>query len=237
MKMGLSRGDLLSPLPFYIIAETLSKLLQKAEKIGIIRGIKMGNRAITHLQYADNVILFSSISGEGLRNLKRVLRCFTLITSLKVNFHKSALMGINAPRTEVEGMAERLLCRSESLPIKYLGIPLRANPGRYRTWEGVIRNFRSWLSEWKGKFLSMERRITLVKSILNSIPIFLMSLYKMPKRVRREMELLTKLFVWKGNLDNRCLHKIKRSKICLPHERDGACIVSVEIKNRALLLK
>lgn len=96
MGKGLRQGYPLSPLLFDIAAEALSRMLTKVEEIGLIYGVSLGSRPFTHLQYADDVLLFSGDSLEGLLNLKHMLRCFALLTGLKINFYKSALIGINS---------------------------------------------------------------------------------------------------------------------------------------------
>lgn len=63
---GLRQGDPLSPLLFNWLVETLYLLLQKDEEIGLIKGVSMGNgRTLTHLQFADDIIIFIDNSNES----------------------------------------------------------------------------------------------------------------------------------------------------------------------------
>ena len=73
----------------------MSALLLKAKDIEIIEGFKVGRdgEAITHLQFADDTIRFSSSNWDEIVLIKRILRCFELASGLKVNLHKSILMG------------------------------------------------------------------------------------------------------------------------------------------------
>lgn len=61
-----------------MVAKALSVLLTKAKQCGIIDGFVAGSglEAITHLQFADDTILFSSTRWEEMVVLKRVFRCF-----------------------------------------------------------------------------------------------------------------------------------------------------------------
>lgn len=52
------------------------------------------SEVITHLQFADDTILFSSTRREEILALKRILRCFQLVSGLKVNISKSMLVGV-----------------------------------------------------------------------------------------------------------------------------------------------
>lgn len=64
--------------------------------VGLINGFKANRNweAISHLQFADDTILFSSTSNEKILALKGILRYFQLIFGLKINISKSLLVGI-----------------------------------------------------------------------------------------------------------------------------------------------
>ncbi|GKA94814.1 hypothetical protein Tco_0816852 [Tanacetum coccineum] len=59
---------------------------------------------------------------------------------------------------------------------------------RIKSWEEIIRKVESRLSIWKLKTLSIGGRLTLLKSVLGSIPIYRMSLFKVPKTVLHRLE-------------------------------------------------
>ena len=92
---GLRQGDHLSPFLFTIVVEALSALLSKAKECGILEGFAVGRmvEAITHLQFADDTILFSSTRWEEVVVLKRILRYFELCSGLKINLSKSLMVG------------------------------------------------------------------------------------------------------------------------------------------------
>lgn len=50
---------------------------------------------VSHLQYADDTLIFCPPNIEFLSNIKKTLIAFHLASGLSVNFHKSALYGIN----------------------------------------------------------------------------------------------------------------------------------------------
>jgi hypothetical protein len=84
---GLRQGDSLSPLLFLLIMEVLSRLLQKTEEAGLIRGFQAGMLGgnevrISHLLFADDTIVFCDavpeqvfISGKSCLVLRRSLAC------------------------------------------------------------------------------------------------------------------------------------------------------------------
>lgn len=67
--------------------EALGALLSKATELDLIKGfdVACNGEAVTHLQFADDTFLFSSSSWEEIVMLKRILRCFQLVSSSKDN--------------------------------------------------------------------------------------------------------------------------------------------------------
>ena len=94
---GLRQGDPLSPFLFTIVADVLSRMLLRAEERNALEGFRVGrNRTrVSHLQFANDTIFFSSTREEDLLTLKSVLLVFGHISGLKVNLDKSNIYGIN----------------------------------------------------------------------------------------------------------------------------------------------
>lgn len=68
-----------------------------------------------------------------------------------------------------------------SLPFKFLGLPIGANPRLSAMWNPIIDSMKGRLSTWKGRFISLGGR-TLIHSVLNSIPLYYLSFFKVPKK-------------------------------------------------------
>ena len=94
---GLRQGDPLSPFLFTIVTDVLSRMLLRVEERSMLEGFNVGrNRTrVSHLQFADDTIFFSSTCVEELQTLKFILLVFGHISKLKVNLDKSNLFGIN----------------------------------------------------------------------------------------------------------------------------------------------
>ena len=139
-----------------------------------ICSIKIGkdNVDLSHLQFADDIILFCPSDSKVLINYRRILDCFSVMSGLKINFQKSALIPLNCDEAWVESIKDTLGCSISSLPIKYLGIPLGANPRSVETWRPVIDKIKKKLCGWKRKILSRAGRLTLIKSVINNLPIY-----------------------------------------------------------------
>ncbi|GKU89877.1 hypothetical protein SLEP1_g3954 [Rubroshorea leprosula] len=67
------------------------------------------------------------------------------------------------------------------LPFKYLGVPVGGNHRKLSMWLPLIESFKKKLLNWKARWLSFEGRITLLNSVLTSLPVLFLSVYLAPK--------------------------------------------------------
>ncbi|KAL4347436.1 hypothetical protein GQ457_17G003840 [Hibiscus cannabinus] len=148
IRRGLRQGCPLSPMLFNIVAEALSVLLNKATSRGLFNGIKIGQNAfeVSHIQFADDLILFCGAGESQIRNVVRILRGFELAAGLKLNLKKTKLIGINIDKDKIDYWASLIHCQTENLPCQYLGLPLGASRNSIQLWSPVVEKFKKKLS-------------------------------------------------------------------------------------------
>ncbi|XP_068486473.1 uncharacterized mitochondrial protein AtMg00310-like [Phaseolus vulgaris] len=189
------------------------------------------------LQYADNTLFFCKAKSKSVFNLKVMLNCFELASGLKVNFSKSRLGGIGVEQTEILHFAKILNCEVMSIPFKYLGMPVGGCHKRGEFWDEVVNRVKKRLGRWKGRFISMAGRICLIKSVLSSIPLFYLSLFKIPSIVLKKIVSLQRNFLWGWGSDGRKIAWAAWDKVCKPKEAGGLGIINVRQFNLALMGK
>lgn len=67
-----------------------------------------------------------------------MFQIFELVACLKVNFHKSVLLGVNVEKEWLEEVVGVLHCKVGSFPMKYLGLPIGVNSNSLEMWELVL---------------------------------------------------------------------------------------------------
>ena len=122
--MGLRQGDPMAPFLFLVVVEGLAGLVRQATKQNMLTGVKVGRKEIvcSMLQFADDTLFTIEDSFSNVFTVKMILRCFELVSRLKINFHKSKLAGINVDRFTLETYAKTLNCNIMQMPFKYLGL-------------------------------------------------------------------------------------------------------------------
>ena len=164
-----------------LVAEVLNKMLQKAAQIGMIEGLSVGTRGVEliHLQFADDTLIFCEAKLQHLSVFKGILLSFQGLSGLSVNYTKSALIVLGKDEEWAQRAASFLGCSIAQLPINYLGLPLGANMNRTSSWQGVIDKIQKRLRAWKGTSLSRAGRLTMIKVVLNCMPIYYLSLFRL----------------------------------------------------------
>ena len=123
-------------------------------------------------------------------------------------------------------------------PFTYLGFPLGDHMNRCSAWKPVVKKIESRLASWKAKLLSRAGRLTLIKSVLNSLPVYYMSMFKMPKAIALKIVKLQRRFFWGGsNGESKGCPMVKWSDIELPREMGGLGVGNIMHKNLILLFK
>lgn len=183
---GLRQGDPMAPFLFLIVAEGLSGLMRSVVQKNLFKGYKVGGveyTEISHLQYAGDSLLLGEAIMENARVLKCIMRCFELSSVLKANYHKSCLIGIKVREDSIDEISRLVNCKIGCVPFKYLGIPVGTNPRRISTWNPIIDLMLGRLSRWRSKHLSFGGHITLINSVLSSLPMYFLSFVKAPKAI------------------------------------------------------
>jgi hypothetical protein len=143
---------------------------------------------ISHL-FADDTLVFCEANPSHLRYLRVLLLCFEAVFGLKVNLAKSLLVVVGNVDNVVE-LAVILGYRISFVPLKYLGMLLRACYKAKSIWDGIVVKMERRLASWKMLFLSKGGRVTLIKSSLSNLPTYCFSLFPIPACVANRIEKL-----------------------------------------------
>ncbi|XP_016185754.1 uncharacterized protein LOC107627434 [Arachis ipaensis] len=240
MERGLRQGDPLSLFLFILVVDVLHRMVGEAVRNICIMPLLVGkdNIELSHLQFVDDTILFCPPEEETIRNYARLLRCFEMMSGLSINFDKSSLIPINCEQQWTSNMCNLLGYKEAYLPVRYLGIPLGANPRLVRTWKPIIDKVEEKLSLWKAKVLNKAGKLVFIKSMLNSLPVYYLSLYKMPKAVAEKLISLQRKFLWSKEEGRNGMALVKWEVVQAPKKLGGGLGVGdAVIRNAALMFK
>ena len=95
-----ARG-LIIPFLFTMVVDVLARFIDKAKECNVVQGFIVGRDRVevSHLQFADDTLLFMEADHTYFLNLLKILKVFHSFSGLRVNLSKSALLGINTGRS------------------------------------------------------------------------------------------------------------------------------------------
>lgn len=128
-------------------------------------------------------------------------------------------------------------CKIGSFPSTYLGLPLGVKFRSTEIWNGIIEKFEKKLASWQMQYLSFGGRLTLINSVLDSIPTYYMSLFPIPAKVLKQLDKLRRNFLWEGNNERHKFHLIKWKKVTQPKTQGGLGIKDLAAHNKSMMMK
>ncbi|GJX71769.1 RNA-directed DNA polymerase, eukaryota [Tanacetum coccineum] len=200
--------------------EGLHVAMDTAMDHGLFRGMSIGlnEYRLSHLLYADDAIFQGEWDENNIKNLITILNCFYLVSGLLLNLSNSNLHGIDVTSHEVSRLANITGYAAARIPFCYLGLPVGSNMGRIQKWNEMIQRVKHRLSKWKVNLLSIGGRFTLIHSVLSSMSIYYMSLFKVPESVIKELERYRSTFLWGRGVNDRKILWVKWDSVL--NERD-----------------
>jgi hypothetical protein len=221
--------------------EALSRLIEKAISVGFLTGFAVSRMAsnpllISHLLFADDTLIFCDADPGHISYLRYILIWFEATSGLRVNLGKSELVPIGDVPF-VEDLADILGCKTSTLPMIYLGLPLGADFKSLAIWNPIVEKMERCLAGWKRCYLSSGGRLTLIKSTLSNLPTYFLSLFPIPIKVAKRLEQIQRNFLWGHTEEVFKYHLVKWDQVCSPLTNGGLAIRNLRLFNEALLGK
>ncbi|XP_028056650.1 uncharacterized protein LOC114260679 [Camellia sinensis] len=228
------------PHLFVLSMERLSNMISSNVEGGQWKGIKATRTSppISHLFFADDLILFAKAYLSNCDTIMSVLSKFCAVAGQKINHSKSKLFVF--PN----------LARNKALSLSfYSDIPLTQNLGKYlgspmihgtvnrNMFRETLKKLKNRLSGWKARTFSLACRTTLIQYVTSAIPSYNMQTMEIPRRVCDEMDRLNCNFLW-GDTDSRKkVHLVNWESVCISKAKGGLGIRKARDQNAALLTK
>lgn len=153
---GIRQGDPLSPYLFVLCMEKPSHLICTAVDIGRWKPFKasISGPAVSHLFFADDLVLFSEASNSQAKVLRKCIDAFCSLSGQSINYEKSMIYC--SPNTRRR--RARKISRIYGSPLtsdlgKYLGMPMIHSRITKHTYAGLIDKVQCRLASWKNNIL------------------------------------------------------------------------------------
>jgi hypothetical protein len=237
---GIRQGDPISPYLFVLCMDKLSHLICHAVEEGRWKTLRAGRNGlvVSHLMFADNLLLFGEATGRQMRGLMEILNNFCKMSGQEVSNEKtSILFSKNVNRDTRNRLVQMSGFRETEQLGNYLGVPLTARAPRKDDFQYIIDQVSAKLANWKANQLSFAGRVTLAKSVIEAVPIYPMMTNRIPKGVLEEIQKIQRNFIWGDNNGAKKYHAIRWDVVTMPKHHGGLGLRKLDVMNRACILK
>ncbi|XP_057793349.1 uncharacterized protein LOC131009970 [Salvia miltiorrhiza] len=206
----------------------------------LLHGARLCSTApsVSHLFFADDSIIFGRAHFQEVDLIKHILTIYEAASGQKVNLEKSSItFSKKIPREVTLELSARLGVRHADSHGTYLGIPSTIGRSKREIFQMLEDRVRKKSKDWKRRFLSAAGKSILIKTILQAIPVYLMSCFLIPEHVCKRLNSLSAQFFWGQRHEERRIHWRNWKSLCRAKWDGGLGFRDISCFNRALLAK
>ncbi|GFS35680.1 hypothetical protein Acr_00g0041440 [Actinidia rufa] len=235
---SLRQEDPLSPFLFAICLEVLSRSMVRLNRNPkFTHHPKCLELAISHLAFADDLILFSSGDAASVGLVMECLKNFGYYSGLSINASKSQVFIAGICHEEMEKIKSVTGFNLGEYPFRYLGILVAASRLTIDQFSPLILKILEYVNAWAGSSLSYVGRSELIKSVLQGVECFWLSILLIPTGVRGIIISLCKNFLWGGKVTAAKKPFVAWKDMYRPRQEGGLGFIDLKAWNMALMSK
>ena len=180
---GICQGDPLSPFLFLLCTEGLNGLINMAENKGNVKGYALCRYSprLTHFFFADDSLLFCRATIQECQQVLNILETYGRCSGQQINKTKTTIFFSKSTSEEVKNHIKLAL----DVPVilqyeKYLRLPSLVGKNKKANFNYIKERVWKKIQGWKEKLLSQAGREILIKAVVQDIPTYTMSCFKLP---------------------------------------------------------
>ncbi|KAL0314690.1 UNVERIFIED_CONTAM: hypothetical protein Sangu_2313400 [Sesamum angustifolium] len=226
------------------VLESLSVLFRAAAEKGTIPGVAVyrgrvavcrGAPRISHLLFTGDTMVFCPANTDTVIHVKHLLDIYRLASGQEINLAKSSIaFSRNTPLAAQHQLAGALGIRLENKHKVYLGLPAVAFRSKKVLFAALKDRIWRRIQGWHEKTLSQASKAVLIQVVVQAIPSYVMSCFRLPRTLLQEFQALSANFFWNDG-DRRKIHWLAWNQLCFRKLEGGLGFRNLEAFNLALL--
>ena len=167
-----------------------------------------------------------------------ILSSYERVSGQKLNREKTSFFFSKSTVVDVQNQIMATLDVSDLKQYEdYLGLPALVGRNKKASFGKIQQRVWKRLQGWEGKLLSQVGREVLIKSVIQSIPTYAISCFKLSVTLCHEIESLIRKFWWGQRGNRRKVHWVKWEEMCKHKDDGGMGFKDLTMFNEAMLAK
>jgi len=206
----------------------------------MLKGIKVAQSApvVSHLLFADDSLLFFGANTENAQEINDVMETYCQASGQQINMDKSSIhfaKGVsNSTREEIKTL---LNVQNESVSEKYLGMPSDVGGSVNDAFKYLKDRVWKRVQGWMEHSLSAGGKEVLIKAVVQAIPTYSMSCFKLPRGLCEHINGIVKSFWWGSKDGKKKPCWVAWDDMIKPKRWGGLGFRDIEMFNLALLAR
>lgn len=235
---GLRQGDPLSPYLFVIAMNCLSHMLNEVASSSRLKyHSKCKKIKLTHLSFADDLLIFIEGNIESVQCVLQVLKEFEERSGLAVSIQKTSFFASGMTEEEINTIQASTGMSCGNLPLRYLGVPMNSRKLSLSSCEPLLHQIKTHFSSWSTKTLSFSGRLLLIKTVISGIINFWCSSFVLPKVCVAIINSMCSVFLWRGNLEAHNTARVAWGIVVKTKKEGGLGVKELLLWNKACCLR
>ncbi|XP_074266553.1 uncharacterized protein LOC141589828 [Silene latifolia] len=221
-----------------IIGKVSLRILGKIQEYTKFRYHPLCSRIkLTHLAFADDLLLFCRGDRNSIIGLLRAFQSFSRASGLQMNKGKSSLYSNGVDQMVLTDILKHSGMKHGSLPFKYLGIPIASKKLSVMDCNCLVERVVSRIRSIGSRKLSYAGRLVLIKSVLATLHNYWARIFILPSSILKKIIQICRNFLWTGLDNDKGNTLVSWEQICKDKKHGGLGITYIIRWNKAALGK
>jgi hypothetical protein len=193
---------------------------------------------VSHLLFADDCFLFCRASVDEATHLLNILKIYEAASGQQINLTKSEVFISRNLSVAAQADLARILGVQYVLGTgSYLGLPSMIGRSKKAVFSFIKDRIWKRVNSWRGRSLSKAGKEVMIKSVLQVIPSYIMSVYMISASIILEIERIINGFWWGGGSNSRGIRWMAWDRLTCPKSLGGLGFRDFHAFNKAMLAK
>ncbi|KAK2438202.1 hypothetical protein QL285_023013 [Trifolium repens] len=220
--------------------EGLTALIKKSVASGDLHGIQIcrGAPVVSHLLFADDCFLLCMSTVAECNHLMSLLKTYGDASGQEIKLSKSEVFfSRNLSLLAQEDLSRMMGVRLVLGTGNYLGLPSMIGRKKKEVFAYIKDRIWKRINSWRGRALSRAGKEVMIKSVLQAIPSYIMSIYLLPEGTIKDIERMMNSFWWGGGANNNGIKWLAWDRMTHAKSQGGMGFRDLRNFNLAMIAK